>query len=338
MLGFALLGLSISLGVGNSYCRSVNWGPNYIAVVPFMFAAMLRALQAGDEALAALSPQGMLLDARGRPLIANPAQAAWRERLRWFNWLAPAITLGCIAVSIGEWRTRVEQQPIAGEWWTESPTVGLAGAALQGIAIGVVITAAILIVYFAWLVTELGRNREGIILVASPRSRDGRRGFEVFEDCLESVLVSAGLLYAALWASNVQHIAIEYGRQSDKTVGFGDLMLQWPFFDTGPGHYSSNMTVIAASMIAVVVWVVAYGLHRVYWQAAGKLAVARAELPPLLSYAPLPRLMLVLLAGVVCFAVYHLGLLFISGMTAAVLVRARRALGPKVAADRTHSP
>ncbi len=44
VLGWALLGASLGLGVGTSYTASINWGPNFIVVIPFLAAICLRAI------------------------------------------------------------------------------------------------------------------------------------------------------------------------------------------------------------------------------------------------------------------------------------------------------
>ncbi len=330
--GWALLGASLGLGVGTSYTSSINWGPNFIVVIPFLAAACLRSIHRGDDALRSLGGAHMLVDAFGRYTLENPGFDQWRRRLTATNLLVAIAVPACVAVSVAEWSSRVSERPMPGEWWTDSPVLGVSGAVMQGLIIGTMIVAAVVMTAYTWTLLDLASGRLSVRTTLESNAEDGRGGFGRFEDCLESILAAVGLLYVALWASSVQHIALERTLAQGRPVDLSTVLFSGSLFEIGPSHYSIQMTVIACATTLTIGGLLVYWTHRAYWLTArGRRAGASPPSPWLLPHVPLPALVAVLVAAQASFVFFRVGLGVLAVLAVVLVVRMGRALSPEPA-------
>jgi tRNA A-37 threonylcarbamoyl transferase component Bud32 len=319
-IGWLLFFASIVAGVGTSYASSLNWGVNYILVAPMIVALLVRAIHDATSALRGLVDRRMIVDARGRAVsIGHPALQSWSLRLEAIPLRTAGICVITILVSLADWRSRYTEHPLAGEWWAESPTLGALGSIAQGLLVGSVLTFLTVILPYAWSVAELGGKRLGVSLRPDPSSSDAREGFEVFAPVLQACVLAAVLLWLSLYLSELQAIAIEYGRADGGAVPMWQLFRDRPLFDTGPTHISITGVAICTISILSCIAVVLYLVNRVAWSATGE---SRSVLP---FVSPL-RFTVVCVAAVAMFIVYHLGALVVLAMVIAFVVATGRAL------------
>ncbi|MEO0323077.1 MAG: serine/threonine-protein kinase [Myxococcota bacterium] len=328
VLGWLLLGAALGLGVGTSYVRSLNWGPNYIMLLPLLVAVVVRSLHGADEALRGLGPAGMLLDATGSVTSRNEAWAQWRRRLDGLLFLGVPL-VGGMGVSVAEWWQRLSLRPVPGEWWTESFGLGLAASLVQGLVFFVMILSGLAMSAFVWALRDLAAGEHGVRLAYYEHAEDGQGGYSRFREPLVGMLLAATLLYAALWLSSVESMALEMGEAAGPVswaVLFGEGGLLW----LGPAHYSTRMTALAVVCTLALLSLGLLAVHRVYWAAAREHAEGGADAP---SPWLVPGLRLDVLFGlnvlaVACFVFFKLGLLFLVGVFVALLSRAGRVLSP----------
>ena len=138
-----------------------------------------------------------------------------------------------------------------------------------------------------------------------------------------------GLLYVALWAANVQSIAVEHGRQAGHAIGILDVLLAGPVFDVRPDLYSSQMTVIACASTLTIGGLMCYWLHRAYWMTRSDGPKPERRSPWLLPYLPLPALIVVLVVAQASFVFYRTVPVILTVLGIAVLFRTLRGLGPR---------
>jgi serine/threonine protein kinase len=324
LAGWWLFGISVILDVGNSYGRSPNWGPNYIAVVPLIFALMQQTIRDAHRAFRELVARGMVVDPSERPVgIDHPTLRSHDERLRALpGWLA-VTAIAAIAVCLGEWWVRYHDQPVENQWWVDSAAMGVIGALAQGVLAGSVLTFLITMIAWAWFVAELGDRKLDVHLRAD-RAGDARHGFEPVAAVVKGCMLVGALNYVALYASHVQHIALEYGRRTDKSaLLIAELFRQQPLLDLGPRHISSTLATLSCVTILACVAVINYLLHRVFWR--------RARSTRTLGTWPCPARFAVLavVAGL-GFVVYQLGALLIAGLAIAALLGMCHVLDPSV--------
>ncbi|MEM1418881.1 MAG: serine/threonine-protein kinase, partial [Myxococcota bacterium] len=265
VVGWLLLGAALGLGVGTSYVASLNWGPNYIVLLPLLVAAAVRTVQSADHALGGLGAEGMLLDATGHFTSRNAAWAQWRRRLDGPFFLGVPVA-GGIGVSVAEWWQRVTTRPVVGEWWTDAPGLGFAGSLAQGLVFVVMILFGLAMPSFVGALRDLSGEGGDVRLTYREHAEDGQGGFSRFREPLVGMLVVAVLLYAALWISAVESMALELGG-SGGPVPLAELFADGGLFALGPAHYSTRMTALALVCSLALLSLGALMLHRVYWAA-----------------------------------------------------------------------
>ncbi len=269
----------------------------------------------------------MLVDSIGRPTSENPGFTQWRRRLGAATWLVVGALPASVAVSVGEWWTRVSHRPVPGEWWTESWVLGIAGGVAQGLIIGTMIVVAVVMTAFCWTVLDLAAGRFEVRTTLDARSADGRGGFGRFEECLESILAAASLLYAALWAASVQHIAIERTLETGRHVALQTVLFSGSWFDVGVSHYSIQMAIIACATTLTMAGLMVYWLHRAYWATVLR-SRTEGTAPWLLPHFPLPALVGALMLAQVCFVFFKFSMVVLALLVVVIVYRMGRALSP----------
>ncbi len=321
-VGWLLFGVSLVLDVGESYGKSLNWAATYIVVVPLIVAFVVRAVRDADSAIDGLVAGDMVVDDRHRAIAADhPLLRTWRDRLAAIPRRAIAVSCVTTVVSIGDWWNRYRSQPpMEGEWWVDSPPMGAIGATAQGVLIGIVLTFLLFIIQWAWTVADIADGKLGLALRPDLAAADRRAGFEVLAPAIKACVQLAALLYVALYASNVQHIAIEYGRLAgSRAWSVAKLFRDQPLFDVGPQHPSSMATVLCCASILLCVTVVVHLLHRAASTAAGRTVTLVPGLSAL-------RLALGSVIALALFVVYQLGVVVVAALVVATgaALRGRR--------------
>lgn len=323
--GWVLLGLSLGFGVGTSFVDSINWGPNFIIVIPLLAAACAQVLQTSGDALQTVAGSGMLVDATGRFVSENPAFHRWRSTVA--SKLAGVILLLSLAVSVSEWEQRYRGSPIPGEWWSDSFVVGAVGSVAQGLIFALMVFTGIVAVALTTALWELAKGRFGLRLVVNDHVDDGRGGFGCFQGFIEAVLAVTSLHFVALWASHIQGIALQVGGQNGP-VPLGELLTSGSVFAVGPAHYSTRMTTVALVTTAFLCFTTIYGLHRVYWDAGEETGIGQPRSPWLVPGVRLRGLAMALLVMVLSFVFFKLAPFVIVALCVYAGARASRALSP----------
>lgn len=251
-IGAVLLGMSIVLGVGDSYLAAPNWSLTFVVLVPVLVMLMWRAAQQTDGALRTLASRRMIRGDAGVDALAAAADAAGRIGA-WLVGLLVVLIPISIPISVAEWLARYRREPLPGAWWTESAITGCAGAVVQGLLIVVIIAFVVHSVAWAQLLHSWTTPRSPLRLRADPLSKDPRRGFEVLEEPLVLMLAAGALVQVVLYLSNGQSIAEARGRSFLEIVmplGEGTSLFDASaLLDAGTGRYSSTITLIASAMV-----------------------------------------------------------------------------------------
>jgi hypothetical protein len=211
------------------YIYAPNWSVNYAAVFPFMLLLMLESVQLIPRTLATLSRRGMFLNENWRPVASSRIDKLWRERIDKASRLPMLIILTmAIFLSFEEWyRTNFrpliisenEISEAARDWGVGAVLVGESSLqarlanltfdflcfTLQAVFIFYVMTYFCTMAYLSIFIRD-DLSKDKIQLVPDIHSHDSRRGFEIFEPVLNSMLLAGLFAYIMAYFSRLQNI------------------------------------------------------------------------------------------------------------------------------------
>jgi Protein kinase domain len=266
VLGSTLLGVSILLGVGDSYLAAPNWGFTYAVLVPVLVMWLLSVMQHSDAALRALAARNLVRADAGDP--ASEVQAAARRTGRWVVGLAVAMLPTSVGVSLVELLGRA---PMAGQWWSDSPAMGAIGAVAQGVVIDFILVFVLHTIAWTSLLSRWTTAGASLRLRGDPAATDPRRGFEALEEALASTVVLGVLVELIVYLSCVHHVALKTGRSFAQLVSPLDRAPLWESLRLG--HYQILLPLISSAMVAGFVVASLLAVRRA-------LAVATEGAPP----------------------------------------------------------
>ena len=320
VVGMTLICMAIVCEVADGYLQSINWGINFLTVVPIGVLFMYLSVHRSVRCIARFNREyGPLA---GRDTITGGSLARmWRERLQKLNVSFLLMSALAVLVNVSDWFNHFRIG--TGGWKAEAPLFGLVAAAWAGVATMLGVGFVCLMAAFIGQLNELCSRCERARLERQRPPTERRRGLGTVFPVLESALVAVGFTYVALYFSNVQHIAIEYKRELTEV-----LFSPHDFFDMGPLQYNSTLVIAgcAALLLLMVFFVlcIEQTVYRIQRLRSGS-SPAPGQCWPMTC---LSRGGFVALAalGFFCFIFYRFGPLFIIGLTAMLFAQANRSM------------
>jgi len=251
MLGSFVLGLSsvvdMSTGKEYGYVYEINWGFNYVVLVPIAVYFCTAALNSIHQTIIKVADSRMIVTENGELLDRSSLNPSWQGygRRAIQVWFVLVFLVG-IAVGAEWWHSCIfplhltEAQLLAFKTefpgWTLSPYFShgqihpfttVAFGAFAFCAEGAVASVFLLFisVIFAFATWVFGYTNEDVPaeLFPNPRSGDLRRGFECFQLFIENLLLATVGLCLVFFMTRIQSVFVDSDSKSVMSFIAGDI-------------------------------------------------------------------------------------------------------------------